>query len=35
MKKIVGKIVELTVFYGLIIWLLSVWIQATMNGDMY
>jgi len=35
MKKIVGKIVELTVFYGLIIWLLSVWVEAMMKGDMF
>jgi len=35
MKKIVSKIVELTVFYGLIIWLLSVWVEAMMKGDMF
>ena len=35
MKKIVSKIVELTVFYSIIIWLISIWIEATMKGDMF
>jgi hypothetical protein len=34
MKKIVYKIIELTIFYSIIFWLISIWIQAMQNGDM-
>lgn len=34
MKKVISKIIELVIFYSIIIWLISIWIEATMKGDM-